>query len=191
MRRLFLLMNFVIVMFLSACGGEEITDPLNYQVQPFQMIDQNKEAFRFEDVEDTVWIADFVFTSCETICPPMTANLKRLQDKLKENHLDVEIVSFSVDPEIDTPAKLKAFVEKFQGDQSSWHLLSGYDQEFIHIFAMKGFKTIVDKPENNSQVIHGTRFYLVAKDGIVKKSYDGVSNTPYDEIVKDVKVLLD
>ncbi len=190
MRGLLVVICSMIVIFLSACGSEGIDDPLNYPVQKFTMTDQNNKEFALENVNGKVWIANFIFTSCETICPPMTANMKRLQDKFTADGLDVEIVSFSVDPEVDTPSKLKGFIEKFQGEQSKWHLLTGYHQEFINEFAKESFHTIVDKPKNNTQVIHGTSFYLVDQDGIVQKSYSGVSDVPYDEVIADVKTLL-
>lgn len=185
-----LLIMVMMTVLLSACGGEAIKNPLNYQIQDFHATDQNDDSFRLVDIKEKVWLANFIFTSCETICPPMTANMKKLQGELDAENLDVEIVSFSVDPEVDTPSKLKEFVEKYQADQSTWHLLTGYTQEFIHEFAKESFHTIVDKPENTSQVIHGTSIYLVDEAGVVKKSYSGVSDVPYDEIIKDVKSLV-
>jgi protein SCO1 len=118
----------------------------------------------------------------------MNANMTKLQGMLKEQGLELEIVSFSVDPTVDTPEKLKEYVLKFNGDISKWHLLTGYSQEFIEEYALKNFKTIVKKPDTDNQIIHGTSFYLIDKNGNVVKAYDGIT-VDYDEIVKDAKVI--
>lgn len=72
-------------------------------------------------------------------------------------------------------------------DTKRTHFLTGYTRPDIEKFAKKNFKTLVTKPENNSQVIHGTSFYLMDKDGKVVKKYSGLQNTPYEEIIRDIK----
>lgn len=179
--------SFFIVLLLTSCG-EGIKDPLNWELTNFSAKTEEGKDINLADLKGKVWVADFIFTNCATVCPPMTANMTKLQGMLKEQELDVEIVSFSVDPTVDTPEKLKEYVLKFNGDLSNWHLLTGYSQEFIEKYALKNFKTIVKKPDTDNQVIHGTSFFLIDKDGNVVKNYDGIT-VPYDEIVKDIKVI--
>jgi protein SCO1 len=181
----------VFLLLLSACNiGNKIENPLNYEVQDFTFTNQHGEPFGLKDLKGKIWIADFVFTNCETVCPPMTAHMAKLQRKVKEAGLkNVEFVSFSVDPEVDTPEVLKEYAAKYEADEKNWHFLTGYSQEEIEKFAQENFKTIVKKPQNNDQVIHGVDFYLVDQNGKVLKSYNGVENTPYDEIIKDIKTL--
>nr|WP_245592294.1 SCO family protein [Ectobacillus panaciterrae] len=100
---------------------------------------------------------------------------------------NVEIVSFSVDPTVDTPSKMKEFMSRFDMDASKWHFLTGYTQKEIEEFGKRKFKTIIDKPGNSDQVMHGTSFYLVDQNGTVVKSYSGLKDTPYEEIIRDIK----
>ncbi|MEH7463387.1 SCO family protein [Bacillus thuringiensis] len=178
------------ILVLAGCGsGSKLRNPLNWDVQSFQYINQNGEKFGTKDLKGKVWVADLVFTNCQTVCPPMTANLAKLQKLAKEEKLDVQFVSFSVDPEVDKPEKLKEFVQKFTDDTKNWNLLTGYSQDEIEKFAKDNFKTLVDKPENQDQVIHGTKFYLVDQNGKVMKEYSGMKNTPYDDILRDIRRL--
>ncbi|MFX3624998.1 MAG: SCO family protein [Ectobacillus sp.] len=177
------------VLLLAACGNK-IENPLNWKLQSFSYTDQNGDTFGLNDLKGKVWVADFVFTSCETVCPPMTANMTKLQQKLKEEGItDVEFVSFSVDPTVDTPAKLKEFMDKYDMDAAKWHFLTGYSQGEINAFASKNFKTAVNKPASSTQVIHGTSLYIVDQNGIVVKNYSAIKDTPYEQIIRDIKTL--
>ena len=117
----------------------------------------------------------------------MTRNMTKIQEGLKEENVDAEIVSFSVDPTVDTPEKLAEFGEKYGADTSNWQFVTGYDQETIAEFAKSSFKTQADKIEGNDQVIHGASFYLVGKDGTVIQKYNGSQDVPYEQIVEDAK----
>jgi protein SCO1/2 len=183
-----LLFVCLISLFLAGCG-QEIVNPLNWELNSFSGIDEEGNDIELKDLKGKVWIADFIFTSCVSVCPPMTANMTELQGNLKEEGLEVELVSFSVDPEFDTPDVLTEYLAEYEADSSNWTLLTGYTQEYIEEYALKNFKTIVKKPAEEDQVIHGTAFYLVNQDGIVKKDYDGMS-TQFEEIIQDVKLLL-
>ncbi|AZB44867.1 SCO family protein [Bacillus sp. FJAT-42376] len=158
-------------------------------VENFRFTDQEGEPFGLSDLKDKVWIANFIFTSCTTVCPPMTAHMKKLQDMSESQGVPVEIVSFSVDPSIDQPEKLKQFARQFGSSFENWHFLTGYSQKEIEDFSLKSFKTLVKKPESEDQVIHGTSFYLVNKKGEVVQSYSGVENPPYGKMMKDLKRL--
>uniref|UniRef100_C5DAR9 Electron transport protein SCO1/SenC n=1 Tax=Geobacillus sp. (strain WCH70) TaxID=471223 RepID=C5DAR9_GEOSW len=178
----------LVIVLLAACG-KTIPDAKNWPVDDFTYTDQNGKPFGLKDLKGKVWVADFIFTNCETVCPPMTANMAKLQKKAKEKGFDVEFVSFSVDPEVDTPEKLKEYVKKFNGDLSNWHLLTGYSQQEIEKFAEKNFKTIVKKPKNEDQVIHGTEFYLVDQNGTIVQTYSGVQDVPYEKILEHIEIL--
>lgn len=180
-----------LLLFVSACGNSSpIKDPLNYEVQSFQYTNQDGKSVSLEDLQGNVWIANFIFTSCTTVCPPMTAHMSELQDKIAAEGLDAKIISFSVDPEIDTPEKLKKFTEPYSLSFENWSFLTGYSQKEIEDFAMKSFKTFVKKPDNDDQVIHQTRFYLVDQNGVVMKDYSGVENPPLDQMIADIKALI-
>ncbi|OKO94116.1 SCO family protein [Geobacillus proteiniphilus] len=182
------MMMIVAVCLLAACG-KTIPDAKNWPVADFTFVDQSGKPFGLRDLKGKVWVADFIFTNCETVCPPMTAHMAKLKEKAEEKGLDVEFVSFSVDPEVDTPEKLEAYAKQFTDDLSNWHLLTGYSLAEISELAQKSFKTIVQKPANDDQVIHGTSFYLVGPDGKVAQTYNGVENVPYDTILEHIEIL--
>ncbi|MBU8681863.1 SCO family protein [Bacillus haynesii] len=179
----------ILTVFLSSCGTSKIENPLNYDVQSFSFQNQDGKAVSLESLKGQVWVADFIFTNCETICPPMTSHMAELQKQMEEENLQARIVSFSVDPENDTPEKLKKFAANYPLSFQNWDFLTGYSQKEIEKFALKSFKSIVKKPEDEDQVIHQSSFYLVDQNGKVVKDYDGARNTPYDEIIADIKTL--
>lgn len=193
MRKLRLLSIFLvgaILFVLTACNSNEIPNAKNWKMDEFSFIDQEENSFSKSDLKGKVWIADFIFTSCDDVCLPMTANMSKLQKMLKDEGMkNVELVSFSVDPEVDKPNVLKTFGDKFHVDYSNWHFLTGYKQKEIERFAMKNFKTIVVKPENEDQVTHGTDFYLVDQDGKIIQYYSGLEKIPFEEIIQHIKIL--
>ncbi|TXC93465.1 redoxin domain-containing protein [Metabacillus litoralis] len=179
-----------ILLIITGCGNSTtIKDPLNFEIQSFQFTNQNGESVSLDDLKGQVWVADFIFTNCETVCPPMTAHMKELQSKAKAEDLDVRMVSFSVDPKVDTPEKLKEFAANYSITYDNWDFLTGYEQKEIEDFAMESFKTIVQKPQDSDQVIHVSNFYLIDKNGVIMKDYSGVTDTPYDQIIADIKTL--
>lgn len=181
-----LMSTFVV---LAACSNE-IEDPLNWDIESFDYMNQEEEQVSLADLNGKVWMADFVFTSCETVCPPMTFNMSKLNDALVEEGVeDVQFVSFSVDPTVDTPEKIKAFMADYDLANADWQFLTGYSQEEIETFAQENFKALVRKPEEGTQVDHATWFYLVDQDGKIVKAYPGFQDVPYEDIINDIKIL--
>ncbi|MFS0776418.1 lipoprotein [Neobacillus sp. 3P2-tot-E-2] len=180
----------VIVALLSACGQKGIENPLDYPVNDFTAVTQDNKPFEKKNLDGKIWVADFIFTNCADVCPPMTANMTKLQKMVDEEELkNVEFVSFSVDPTVDTPEKLTEYAKNFGQKDDNWTFLTGYSQEFIETYARETFKTLVKKPQEGDQVIHQTYFFLVGPDEKVKKIYDGFKEVPYDEIISDIKSL--
>ncbi|CAM4232055.1 cysteine ABC transporter ATP-binding protein [Bacillus manliponensis] len=184
------LLTIFCLMVLAGCNQEvKLRGSLDMDLEDFSYINQNGEKFGKNDLKGKVWVSDFIFTNCTTVCSPMTANMAKLQKMAKDEGLDVEFVSFSVDPEVDSPEVLKTFVGKFTDDTSNWNLLTGYSFDHMKEFAKNNFKTLVDKPEGQDQVMHGTKFYLIDQKGLIVKEYSGISNTPYEEILRDIERL--
>lgn len=173
---------------LAACGGSGQKDALNWEVRDFNFTNQDGETVSLADLEGDVWLAYFMFTSCRTVCPPMTANMAQLQQHIKDEGLDVQIVSFSVDPEVDTPEKLKEFGGNVGADFTNWHFLTGYSFEEIQQLSKESFKALVEPEPESDQVMHGTKFYLVNQSGLVVEQYSGLE-VPSDEIIADIKAL--
>lgn len=190
-KRLFHLLVVASLLLLAACGQPEPktkSDQLDWQISDFTFTNQDEEEFGLSDLKGEVWVADFIFTNCTTVCLPMSTNMAKLQKRFQEEGLTVPIVSFSVDPEVDDPQTLRKYGEEYGADMSSWNFLTGYTQQEIEKFAKDNFKTAVRKPEDSDQVIHGTLFYLVDSSGKIVKYYDGVK-LDFDEVVADVKAL--
>jgi protein SCO1/2 len=183
-----LLLMVMTLIILSACGQQGIKDAKNWPVGDFTYTDQNGKPFGLKDLKGKVWVADFIFTNCNDVCLPMTANMKKLQDlAAKEGIKNIQFVSFSVDPAVDSPEALTEFGKQFNVDFKNWHFLTGYEQKEIENLALTTFKTVVKKPESGDQVLHGTDFYLMDGNGKIMKYYTGLAEIPLDEIIKDIK----
>ncbi len=189
-KKAILISLFMLIIVLSACSGGFKADH-HYSIDPFEFTDQNNKTVSLDDLKGEIWLAQFVFTSCTSVCPPMMNNMKELQETLEDKGIeDYKIVSFSVDPEVDTPEKLGEYLDAFGvPDKSKWEMLTGYSMEEINDLAVKSFKMPVIDDPNTDQVIHGSRFGLVDKEGKVVKTYSGYEDVPYDTIVKDMKSL--
>lgn len=188
--RLTFILLVIFTLMLSACGQKGIKDALDYPVNDFSATTEENKAFEKKDLDGKIWLADFIFTNCADVCPPMTANMTKLQKMVEDEKLEnVEFVSFSVDPTVDTPEKLTTYAEKFGLNSDNWTFLTGYSQEYIENYAKETFKTLVKKPVEGNQVIHQTYFYLVGPDGKIKKYYSGFEEVPYEEIISDIKAL--
>ena len=179
---------FVVILLLSSCSSG-VDEHFSIEVQDFEYTNQDGNNFSKSELDGKVWIASMIFTNCTTVCPPMTANKVRLQQALEEADVEAELVSFSVDPTVDTPEMLKQYITERGGTFDNWHALTGYSDEEIKDFAAKSFKTMVMKPDNTDQVIHTTSFYLVDKEGNAIKGYNGEKADEMDKIVEDVKKL--
>src|SRR5699024_8768975 len=104
------------------------TTSISDEVEPFEALNQNEENVTLNDFDGEWWVANFVFTNCTTVCPPMTRNMKILQDELEEAGLnDVQLVSFSVDPERDTTDVLKEYGDNHGANYDNWNFLTGYE----------------------------------------------------------------
>lgn len=182
---------FFIMIVITACGKEDtIPDKLGWEVQDFEATDQGGETVSLSSLKGKVWLADFAFTSCTSVCPPMTANLVKMQEKLRAANVPIQIVTFSVDPERDTPETRKKFITDRGGNLSNWSFLGGYTFDYVKDISESSFKSAASKPtEGNDQFTHGTSFYLVNQEGTIVKRYNGYQNVPYNKIVDQAKIL--
>ncbi|WP_046174898.1 SCO family protein [Domibacillus indicus] len=190
MRLLRALTIAVAALFLLSACSSDFEGNMDVKVQDFTNTNQNGEKVGLADLKGKVWLADFIFTNCTTVCPPMTRNMSEVQDLLNEEGVEnYEIVSFSIDPSRDTPEALKQYISHYEADETNWQLLTGYTEEYIRTFAEESFQAVAVAEPNTDQFVHGTYFYLINQEGTVVKSYSGNGDVPYDEIVQDVKQL--
>lgn len=187
-----------LVLLLTACGSSEV-EPMSYYrntLEKFEAVNQHNETFTSEDMDGKVWLANLIFTQCVTVCPPMTQNMTELTQELEKADLEnVGIVSFSVDPDTDTPEVLSEYMSWYSPSETiEWQLLTGYEFEYLRDYALNNFKSIVKLPQDGSnQVLHGTAIYLIDENGKLVKDYTGIDagdNTfETEQIVKDVKTM--
>ncbi|WP_419465905.1 SCO family protein [Bacillus spongiae] len=185
------------LVLLAACSNRDFEPEMEKKINDFSVTDQNGEPFELADLKGKVTLVDFIFTNCETVCPPMTFNMSKIQRMLADEGVtDYQIASFSVDPERDTPEVLKEYIAQYEANEDNWFLLTGYDQKWISQLAAESFSTIVFDEPDSDQVTHSVRFYLVDQNGTVVKSYFGTKTSAdaeevqYDLIVSDLKHLV-
>ncbi|MFH2008039.1 MAG: SCO family protein [bacterium] len=129
----------------------------------FDLIDQHGKPFGSKELQGQVWVANFIFTTCRSICPRLTAQMSKLAERYKKAGVNIRLVSITVDPETDTPAKLKAFAETNDVDFRRWTWLTG-PRVKIQTLLENGFKTHMgDKKKLNGliDIAHTGRFALV------------------------------
>ncbi|KOS68485.1 cysteine ABC transporter ATP-binding protein [Lysinibacillus contaminans] len=190
-KSMMLVMVIFVSSILASCGSYKFQPELNIKVEDFTQTNQNNEEVTLETLKGKPWLAMFIFTKCNTVCPPMTFNMTEVQKALIDDKVeDYNIVAFTIDPEVDSPEVLSEYLKAYPiADTSKWQLLTGYKQEYIEQFARKSFNSHVKNDPNTDQVIHMSSYYLVNADGIVVKDYDGAADVPVDTIVADMKVL--
>ena len=187
----------IVVLFLLMLGGCQNGDvedsfPMKVEVGDLSAVDQNGQKTSLSELnQGKILVADFIFTNCDTVCLPMTANMSKLQQKLAEAGLEdeVQLVSISVDPEHDTPDVLKEYSSRYEFDDGNWSFLTGYSRDEIESYANVSFKTPAAQVEGSNQFVHGTSFYLLSENGVLLKKYEGVSNPPYKEMLEDMEKL--
>jgi len=159
-------------------------------VPQFALIDQFGEELTGSDLLETYWIANFIFTHCGGICPTMTFQMRELQNAIPPD-MPVRFVSFSVDPERDTPDVLRAYAEEWGADQERWSFLTGKKEE-IYSLAREGFLLGVN-PDGGTliePIMHSQRFVMVDDTGMIRGYYDGFDDTEIEKLIEDLYFLL-
>ncbi|TSB46281.1 SCO family protein [Alkalicoccobacillus porphyridii] len=156
------------------------------EVTELEFLNQEGEEQQTNDFEGGYWLANMVFTSCPEICPIMSPNMQNLQATAIDEGIPLQFVSFTVDPETDSPELLKQYGTNLGVDYNSWTFATGYEQEEIETFSLETFKSPVQKVEDGSDILHVTAFFLVDDEGTIIRKYDGLE-TDQTAIVQDLK----
>ena len=172
-------------LFGAACRAQPEPPPRLGQVPEFALTDQNGRPFTRQTLAKKTWVAAFMFTRCPTICPRITQKMKQLQRKHGQK---LWLVSFSVDPEHDTPEVLRAYAAKNGANLASWSFLTG-DSEVIRKTAEKGFKLAVEgKVDTNAPdlgLLHGSHLVLVDGEGEIRGFYRTDDDTEIERLLAD------
>jgi protein SCO1/2 len=176
---------------LPACRrGPEL--PSLGSVGHFALTDQAGRAVTEATLRGHVWAAAFFFTRCPTICPRITRRMKALQQDAKRAGVKLELVSFSVDPENDTPDVLTAYAREYQADLANWHFLTG-DLEVIRKTSEQGFKLALDGKATPGApdfgLFHGSHLVLVDGTGTIRGYYRTSDDAEMAKLLKDAAAL--
>jgi protein SCO1/2 len=157
-------------------------------VPEFRLTDQNGQPFGSAELKGKIWISSFIFTSCPGPCPIISSRMAEMQKPLEKT--DVHFVSFSVDPENDTPEVLRDYAARLRADTTRWSFLTGRT-DAIYDVTRSGFKLAVQgASEENPQPIHATRAVLVDRGGVIRGYYDMLAAETVTKLLADTSHLL-
>lgn len=158
------------------------------EVPKFDLVNQDGQPFGSQQLAGKIWIADFIFTTCPGPCPIISTRMSELQKPLEKS--DVHLVSFTVDPEKDTPEVLRAYADKLRKEPIRWDFLTG-PLDAITALSRDGFKlAIAAGEEPGSGPIHSTRFVLVDRRGTIRGYYDALAADGVTKLLADANHLL-
>lgn len=167
--------------------------PVLTQLPSFHLIDQLGKSFTKEDLKGNVWVANFIFTSCVATCPRLSEKMRELNQTLeKERITSVKLVSFSVDPERDTPKKLLEYSQAYGANPKTWKFLTG-NSKTVEKTVIQGFKISMgqapsEKTPHILEIIHGDRFVLVDQNQKIRGYFD-VMGKGYNDLLAAIRSL--
>jgi len=164
--------------------------PVLGSVPDFSMIEASGSPVSREDLLGKVWVASFIFTRCAEACPLLMKHEVHLQPQLPVRD-DFRLVSFSVDPDWDTPKVLTEYARAFGVNRSNWLFLTGKKQQLYHV-AIDGFRlaTLEADPAKEMPILHSTKLVLVDRHGAIRGYYDSNDDAEVQHLVRDVRRVL-
>lgn len=166
----------------------EGSDTVYHRIAPFKFVDQDSVTITNADFKDKIYVADFFFTSCRTICPIMKTQMLRVYDATKEMP-DVLILSHTIDPEYDTVALLHDFAKRLGVESKRWHFVTGVKDSIYKVAQTSYFATALEDKSEPDGFIHSGAFLLIDKKGRIRGKYDGTKEEDVNRLVGDIKVL--
>jgi len=158
-----------------------------HTISDFNLINQNGDTITQAFYDDKIYVADFFFTTCQSICPIMTKNMKKVQDKLI-NDKEILLLSHSVTPEIDSIEQLKKYAIANQINDDKWNLVTG-DRKQIYNLARKSYLAVEDNPLREYDMIHTENFMLIDKKNQIRGFYDGTLESEISRLLDDIEIL--
>ena len=165
-----------------------------HKIGDFSFLNQNNEEITQAFVKNKVFVAEYFFTTCGSICPIMNKQMKRVQAAYSDNE-GLKILSFTVNPEIDTVEQMKRYALEHKADDHQWQFLTG-NKEKLYALARKSFFVLKPAEAENlgdagSDFIHTNNFVLVDRKRRIRGYYDGTSKTSVDSLIHDIGRLLE
>lgn len=179
-------------------NGKTTTDTVWHETANISLVNQLGDTVSLYDKAGKIFVIDFFFTRCPSICPTLTKNMQKLQAsfasyKNGRSTIDssiVQFLSFSVDPERDSSKAMKIYADRFNVNHDSWWMLTG-DKKIIYDFAFNEMKLgLVDGDGVDSSFIHSQKFVLLDKDLVVRGYYNGLEDESLKQLAEDIGLLM-
>ncbi|WP_339893948.1 SCO family protein [uncultured Algibacter sp.] len=159
-----------------------------HKIADFSLTNQNGKTITQNNYKNKIFVADFFFTTCQTICPIMTNHMVEIQKEIV-NDPDVMLLSHSVTPEIDTVAQLKRYAEEKGVNDKKWNLVTGNKKE-IYKLARKSYLAVKDNGDGGPfDMVHTENFMLIDKKRQIRGFYDGTNPKDIDRLLEDIRIL--
>lgn len=169
-------------------NGQMVTDTIYHTIAPFEFVDQDSTIITNATFNNQVYVADFFFTSCPTICPVMKQQMLRVYEEY-QNDSDVAILSHTIDPTHDTVAVLHDFAAKLGVNSNKWHFVTG-DKDEIYDIGETSYMVVANEDDQApGGYIHSGAFLLVDQKGRIRGVYDGTVPEQVDVLIHDIKRL--
>lgn len=171
-------------------NGKKVVDTVYHAVEPFQLMDADSQLFDSkEKLKDKIYIANFFFTNCPTICKESQTLLKSVQNRF-ENFEDIDLLSITVDPDNDNPQKLREFSTLVGAKKDQWFFLTG-DKDYIYKLASKSFLVNASEDANaEGDFLHSDLMLLVDRKGHIRGMFEGSSAKDVKRLIDETKVLV-
>ena len=162
---------------------------VSHKIEDFVLVNERGNYFGSKNLQGTIHVANFIFTSCTHICPKMTTNMVEVERKFKNNS-DVNLVSFTVTPWLDSPDVLKRYKEEFTLNSKNWHFLTGKKNE-IYTLARKSYfaEEEIGFTKDSADFLHTEHFLLVDKNFRIRGIYNGTLSLEMEQLIKDIDIL--
>ena len=177
-------------------NGKKVADSIFQKIPEFRFLNEDSIFVGNKNFKNKIWIAEFFFTSCPTICPVMNLQLKKLNKETNALNKHIQFLSFTIDPENDTPSILKDYKKRYGINSENWAFLTGNETE-THALGINNFLTFAGKDDEAAGgYAHSGSFTLVDKKGIVRGVYEvtnfdlSVNKNEYKRLKQDIFDLL-
>lgn len=170
--------------------GKTVTDTVYHKIAAFSFVNQDSVTISNSDLEGKVYVADFFFTTCPTICPVMKTQMLRVYEKYKDDP-NFKILSHSIDPKHDTVALLKDYSQRLGVENAStWHFLTGDQEKIFEIGQTSYLTTAMEDQQEPGGFLHSGAFVLVDQKGKIRGVYDGTKEDQVNRLMNDIPKLL-
>jgi len=188
-----LVFGVVVISRIAPGGaGSDTSGPLPIlkTIPSFALTERDGRTVTTDDLRGSIWVADFFFTSCAGPCPALSLRMRSIQQSVRSFDGDVKLVSFSVDPEFDTPAVMTRYAERYEADPKLWWFLTTNDKPAMHRLVKEGFLQAVSPGAGGNPIIHTTQILLVDREGRIRAWHDGLEPSCQRLVLRDLKKLL-